>query len=227
MVDACLFYPIVHHYSPVGSVANITGATACISCEPGTAVAMMNNPQAYCQPCAPGMFAVSSSSQQVSIHTLNLDTKFYLIYRYCLPRFIFIQCDNCGVNTYAPNTHASTCFLCPSFSSAQIASTECACSAGVIILLGVLHVDVYSNIVVIASILGYLRNDTTGLCTACPIGSFFQPGSTTRNATCGLCPTGSISNFAGSLECTRMDIFCLCYGSIVSKSVLKVILFVI
>ena len=75
-------------------------------------------------------------------------------------------------------------------------------------MFGVLYVDVYSNIVVLASILGYLRNDTTGFCKACPIGLFYQSGSTTRNAksNSGLCPTGSILNFAGSLECTRMDI---------------------
>ena len=42
------------------------------------------------------------------------------------------QCDNCAANTYAPSTHSSTCFACPSFSTAPLTSTECACVPGMI-----------------------------------------------------------------------------------------------
>lgn len=58
-------------YSPAGSVAITTGALACVACVPGTAVTMINTPQALCQPCAPGTFAVSSNAQQV-LFMLNL-----------------------------------------------------------------------------------------------------------------------------------------------------------
>ena len=58
-----------------------------------------------------------------------------------------------------------------------------------------------------STLTGYLRNATSGLCTACPIGSFYVSGTTTQNATCILCAPGSISNLAGSLTCTRMFLF--------------------
>ena len=73
-------YPHFSFHSPVGSVANITGASACIACEPGTAVTLVNTPLAYCQPCAPGMFSVSSSSQQVYITHIKLDIEFENMY---------------------------------------------------------------------------------------------------------------------------------------------------
>ena len=60
---------------------------------------------------------------------------------------------------------------------------------------------------------GYLHEDVTGLCTACPIGSVYAFGTTNRNATCALCAAGSISNYAGSLVCTRMTILCSHFDS--------------
>ena len=64
------------------------------------------------------------------------------------------------------------------------------------------------NYGLIASLTGYLRNDTTGVCTACPIGFFYQFGTTTQNATCGLCSAGTSSNSVASLVCTRMATHC-------------------
>ena len=62
-----------------------------------------------------------------------------------------------------------------------------------------------SIICVIYAYTGYLPDAKS--CKACSVGSFYQPGTVTRNATCRLCSAGSISNTEGALLCMRITIY--------------------
>ena len=153
------------------------------------------------------LFWVSSSSQQVSIYINNWNFICWFVILEIMYCVVLTVWQLCGEHICTQHTCFYMFFMSIVFHGSNRIYRMHMCSRCVLVYFysySLWCICLTLNIGVIKSCAGYLRNETNGVCTACPVGSFYQLGNTARNATCGLCAAGSISNSVASLVCTRI-----------------------